>query len=247
MEITISAETNMGMKRTNNEDLGLVQSELVIDTSIRSTFDLSSDAPIIAAVADGMGGRDNGEVASMMVIDALREWRESVSADATVNDISSSFNLWVSETNRKLRNTSTKTNLGKCMGSTLVGMVFTHNAIVGFNTGDSRLYRFRNGWLRQISKDHSQKQLSGDENMKANIIYNCFGAVKDTFADYFNISTNVNKGDIFLLCSDGLWEMVSDDMMEELLNSSASVSQFIEAANQRGGKDNVTVALIRIS
>jgi PPM family protein phosphatase len=240
MKITISSESNMGKRRTNNEDLGLVQNALVCDTPVKSYFDLDVEAPVIAAIADGMGGLDDGEIASMMVIDSLRDWLETLSSDANTEQIIASFNHWIPITNNKI--------ISAChtrgMGTTLVGLVFTRHAVIGFNVGDSRLYRFREGWLRQISTDHSQRKLTEDLSVPSNLIYNCFGAVKNTFADYFDITSNIKDGDLFLICSDGLSDLLSDDNIEDLLNKGATTADLIEAANKAGGKDNITVGLI---
>ena len=242
MKIAISSESNMGKRRTNNEDLGLVQNTLVCDTPVKSNFNLDIEAPVIAAIADGMGGLDDGEIASMMVIDSLRDWRETLASDANAEQIIASFNHWISITNDKI--------ISAChtrgMGTTLVGLVLTHHAIVGFNIGDSRLYRFREGWLRQISTDHSQRNLTGDISVPSNLIYNCFGAVKNTFADYFDVTSNIKDGDTFLICSDGLSDLLSDDDIEDLLNKGATTTDLIEAANKAGGKDNITVGLVTI-
>jgi len=242
MKITISSESNLGKVRTNNEDLGLVQNTLVCDTPVKSYFDLDVEAPVIAAIADGMGGLDDGEIASMMVIDSLRNWLETLASDAGSEEIIASFNRWIPITNDKI--------ISACqtrgMGSTLVGLVFTRHAVVGFNVGDSRLYRLREGWLRQISADHSQRNLTGDPSVPTNLIYNCFGAVKNTFADYFDITSNIKDGDTFLICSDGLSDLLSDDNIEDLLNKGATTADLIEAANKAGGKDNITVGLITI-
>ncbi len=242
MKIAISSESNMGKRRTNNEDLGLVQNTLVCDTPVKSYFNLDIEAPVIAAIADGMGGLDDGEIASMMVIDSLRDWRETLASDANAEQIIASFNHWISITNDKI--------ISAChtrgMGTTLVGLVLTHHAIVGFNIGDSRLYRFREGWLRQISTDHSQRNLTGDISVPSNLIYNCFGAVKNTFADYFDVTSNIKDGDTFLICSDGLSDLLSDDDIEDLLNKGATTTDLIEAANKAGGKDNITVGLVTI-
>ncbi len=242
MKITISSESNMGKVRTNNEDLGLVQNTLVCDTPVKSYFDLDVEAPVIAAIADGMGGLDDGEIASMMVIDSLRNWLETVPPDAGSEEIIACFNRWIPITNDKI--------ISAChtrgMGTTLVGLVFTSHAVLGFNVGDSRLYRFREGWLRQISADHSQRNLTGDPSVPTNLIYNCFGAVKNTFADYFDITSNIKDGDTFLLCSDGLSDLLSDDNIEDLLNKGATTADLIEASNKAGGKDNITVGLITV-
>lgn len=247
MRIAIVGETNMGRKRTNNEDLGLVQSQLVCDDIVRAWLNTSSEIPVIAAIADGMGGREDGEVASMSVIERLRVWREALPQDADAETVTSSFDQWIAETNALLHQLSIQREQNRRMGTTLVGIVFTDKAIVGFNIGDSRLYRFRAGSLKQISTDHSQRNLKHDDTIASNIIYNCFGAITDTFADYFDLTGMVNAGDMFLLCSDGLSDLLCDRDIEERLNKGESTSQLIAAANEAGGKDNITVLTVQCS
>lgn len=153
----LAQESNLGKSKNQQRRSGLVQNTLVCDTPVKSYFDLDVEAPVIAAIADGMGGLDDGEIASM-VIDSLRDWLETAPPDAGSEEIIASFNRWIPITNDKI--------ISAChtrgMGTTLVGLVFTRHAVLGFNVGDSRLYRFREGWLRQISADHSQRHLTGD-------------------------------------------------------------------------------------
>lgn len=244
MILTVTSDTDIGLVRKNNEDTGLVQSEIVCDSSVQGIFNTSSESPVIAAIADGMGGCDDGEVASLFVIERLREFRESLSDAADAISIVNDLDVWTRRVNTDIRTLGSMEL--KRMGSTLIGMVFTKNAVVSFNAGDSRLYRFRDGWLRQESTDHSMRNRMNDLSIASNLIYNCFGAVKNTFIECKDITPTIKNGDIYMLCSDGLSDMLSDESIEDLLKEDASPQTLIEAAKEAGGKDNITVCLVRV-
>ncbi len=107
-----------------------------------------------------------------------------------------------------------------------------------FNIGDSRVYRLRDGILRQLTTDHSMKELTRNPDYPSNIIYNCFGLEKDFFADVKDVSNMLLPDDIVLVCSDGLSDMLPDDEIEALLPSGAEA--LLSAAKNAGGEDNIT-------
>lgn len=244
MRLKIAAQTDTGCIRTNNEDIALVQEELVCDAPVQIIADTTTDSPVVIAVADGMGGHNGGEVASQIAVEKLIEWRMKLSPDASYDNAADSFSEWVTLTDKFIRETGEQDASLKGMGTTIVGMTFTTMAAFAFNAGDSRLYRFRDGWLRQISKDHSVQNLNQDPGTPANLIYNSLGAGNGAFADSFNLGDSLINNDIYLLCSDGLTDMVTDDRIEEMLRSGASVRQMVEEARNAGGRDNITVILV---
>ncbi len=244
MRLKIAAQTDTGCVRTNNEDIGLVQEELVCDAPVQVVLNSTTDMPVVVAVADGMGGHKGGEVASQIAVEKLIEWRRQLPADADYNSACETLSAWVTATDRYIHDEGERDNTLKGMGSTLVGLTFTLKTVFAFNIGDSRLYRFRDGWLRQISRDHSAKNLTDNPGTPSNLIYNSLGAGNNAFADYFNIGDTIQNNDVFLLCSDGLTDMVSDDRIEELLKTGASTRQLIDEAREAGGRDNITVIAV---
>jgi protein phosphatase len=132
------------------------------------------------------------------------------------------------------------------MGTTLVALAYYADEFYWMNCGDSRFYRMHDGVLRQISTDHSLSNLMGSSE-HTNIITNCIGGgCKTSYIDMVNCTPDVMPGDIFLLCSDGLTDMVSDTEIETLLQEGADAYRLCDAANAEGGNDNVSVCVIRI-
>ena len=114
------------------------------------------------------------------------------------------------------------------------------------NCGDSRLYHFRDGVLKQLTTDHSLDNLKGTTG-HSSIITNCIGGgCKSSFMDIVKCTGLFESGDILLLCSDGLTDMVSDAVIANLLNQGADASRLCDTALAAGGFDNVSVIVIKI-
>jgi len=132
------------------------------------------------------------------------------------------------------------------MGTTLVALAYYENQFYWMNCGDSRIYRLHDGQLQQLSTDHSLNNLMGVAQ-HSNIITNCIGGgCKTSYIDILKCTESVKPGDIFMLCSDGLTDMLSDEEVQTLLNDDADASLLCHAANEAGGYDNVSVCLIKI-
>jgi protein phosphatase len=144
------------------------------------------------------------------------------------------------------------------MGTTIVAAVVLGNTVYVINVGDSRLYAYQDT-LRQVTVDHSlveemvQSGKIHKEDMRThpnkNIITRALGTNRDVKADCFEIE--VNEGDVLLLCSDGLSNMLEDEMIKKIIENhkqdmKAAAEKLVEAANEAGGKDNISVVLIRI-
>ena len=132
------------------------------------------------------------------------------------------------------------------MGTTFCGLLFYENLIFALNIGDSRLYRFRDEILRQLSTDHSMRALTGDPTLPSNQIYNSLGAGDVAFIDIENLTGRIHDDDLFLICSDGLCDMIPDEEIEQVLLNEPSAGKLVEAAKRAGGKDNVSVILLKI-
>ena len=114
------------------------------------------------------------------------------------------------------------------------------------NCGDSRLYRLRDGVLEQISNDHSLSNMRG-EKKHSNIITNCIGAgIRQPYLDLFEFTDDFLPGDTYVLCSDGLNDMISDKHITELLLKGANANLLCEAAIDAGGYDNVSVCVFSV-
>ena len=250
MRINYAAKTDVGMKRDNNEDNLLVFPE-------QNVF----------AVFDGMGGHAAGEVASAIAVAEVKEFFAFTGKDEDATwpfkmDKSKSYDENRLATGIKLANTriyerATSENKYKGMGTTIAAVYFGPNLAYVAHVGDSRVYCFRDGALTQLTEDHSllndylkARKLTAEE-VEAfphkNVIVRALG-MKDTVQiDMLRI--DAMDADLFLLCSDGLSSMVTNDEIQQMLLYSedleATCRQFIDLANSAGGNDNITCVISR--
>jgi protein phosphatase len=249
MRIEISGQTHVGMKRSHNEDnlLLLPEERLVV-------------------VADGMGGHSSGEIASKIAVDEMAEFFKITAQDQDVTwpykmDKSRNYDENRLATGIKLANMRIfeKASLDqkfKGMGTTIVSVYFARDSeVVVGHVGDSRVYSYRRGALKQLTEDHSllndylkAKKLTPEEIdafPHKNVIVRALG-MKDVVQVDLN-RVEPEEGDIFLLCSDGLSGMVTDLQIEQVLASTPELpkacAQLIDLANANGGNDNVTCVL----
>ncbi len=210
--------------------------------------------PNLFVVADGMGGHNAGDTASRMCVEEVVSQIEK-STKVTPIGI---FEQAVSAANEKVYQMSmTDTNL-EGMGTTIVATSVLGEMAYVINVGDSRLYVYKDS-LQQVTVDHSlveemvQSGRIQKEDMRThpnkNIITRALGTNKSVKADCFEI--NVTEGDVLLLCSDGLSNMLEDNRIEEIIKNHIDDmktvgERLVEEANQAGGKDNISVVLVRI-
>jgi protein phosphatase len=132
------------------------------------------------------------------------------------------------------------------MGTTLVGMLCYEDEYYWFNCGDSRLYRLHGDQFEQLTTDHSLSQAMGLSTHSSQIT-NCIGGgTTECFIDMERITDFVQPGDIFMLCSDGLTDMINDDEIKRLLSMGFDADALCEAAEDAGGYDNVSVVVIKV-
>ena len=236
--IHAAGDSDQGRVRKRNEDSLLVMPE-------RSLF----------AVADGMGGHRGGAVASSLAIDALQDafdreaFEGRVQANGDVPRRARELAAAVHMTNECVRSMAFADRELSDMGTTLVAARFSPNKqrlYVG-HVGDSRCYRLRQGKLRQLTTDHTMASL-GVTGPSANHLYQAIGVSPGLAIDL--IVDKPRDDDVYVLCSDGLSKMVSDDELRDVLieheDLESALYTLIEAANDRGGNDNVTVIIIKV-
>lgn len=203
------------------------------------------------AVADGMGGYETGSVASRMVVDALGNLLEGTRLSAFVDAVEDSL----IDANARILEHAERELDGRTIGTTVVTLLLRGRAGACVWAGDSRLYRLREGRFEQISRDHSHVQELIDEgellpeeaenHAEANVITRAVGALPALYAEVTVFS--VREGDVFLLCSDGLYkEMNPEDMLGLLAEKSAiaAADALLQQALDRGARDNVSVAVV---
>ena len=233
-----AGDSDQGRVRKRNEDSLLVMPE-------RSLF----------AVADGMGGHRGGAVASSLAIDALQDafdreaFEGRVQSTGNVPRRARELAAAVHMTNECVRSMAFADRELSDMGTTLVAARFSPNKqrlYVG-HVGDSRCYRLRQGKLRQLTTDHTMASL-GVKGPSANHLYQAIGVSPGLAIDL--IVDKPQDDDIYVLCSDGLSKMVTDDQLRDTLieneDLETALYTLIEAANDRGGNDNVTVIIVKV-
>ncbi|WP_235575556.1 MULTISPECIES: protein phosphatase 2C domain-containing protein [Pseudoalteromonas] len=204
-------------------------------------------------VADGMGGHEAGEVASQLVVDVIRTTVEKLRLeDLTVSHIVSA----IEDANKQLTQYSAEYLSNKTAGSTVTALFVKNERYYILWAGDSRAYLLRNGKLTQVSRDHSQVNDLIDEGMisveeakshpLSNVITRAVGVMDEVKVDV--IEGEINKGDIFLLCSDGLTGELSDEDICLSLEPSSIIDSgmaLMHSSLVRGAKDNVTCILVK--
>jgi PPM family protein phosphatase len=262
-KISYFGKTDSGLVRSNNEDTFLIKPGMGF-----------------CLVADGMGGAAAGELASRIFAETAlevflkaqgRSETEIQGKAQTTIDNSDDVTIIRSETeipkrvqtafilaNKKILDHVNKTPQHEGMGCTAELIAFSDDNFVIGHLGDSRIYRIRNGQLKQLTKDHSLVQDQIDQGLISpeearshslrNVITRAVGIEKSFELDMLRGKTT--SGDLFLLCSDGLTDMVDDNLIRKVLSSPIDLSQktekLVEMANSAGGRDNITVVLTEI-
>ena len=236
--VTASGDTDQGQRRSANDDSLLVMQD-----------------HCLFAVADGMGGYAGGAVASALAVEAMKrafedesfvaELRSATPVPRRGGELVSSM----MQAHQAVFDAARANPKHSQMGTTLVAARFSPNkqrVYIG-HVGDSRCYRFRRGSLRQLTTDQTMSKV-GMVGPHADDLLQAIGVSKDLFVDL--IVDKPESGDIYLLCSDGLNKMVGDRRIQQVLANQrdleAAVYGLIEMANDAGGRDNVTVILIKV-
>lgn len=236
------------MKTFSKTDIGMIR-------EVNQDYVYVSDSPIgklpnLFVVADGMGGHKAGEFASRFTVEVVKEELASSSEDGPEAMIRQA----IISANQKLLETARQDSRMEGMGTTLVVATVIDRTLYFANVGDSRLYLL-NDDIKQVSKDHSLVQemvrLGGINQEDAkhhpdkNIITRAIGAKEQIEIDFYEY--RLKKGDIILMCTDGLSNMVEDEEMLHIVKSSRdvveAVQRLIERANQNGGNDNIGVVI----
>lgn len=246
MNLCVTAASRVGCVRKNNEDMILVGSSFIRSDSFKSIIELTSEKRIILAVADGMGGHNSGEVASSDALHNLLFFFNDIPAGLTAEEFNKMMLVWLESINHILDSKGSVDERFRGMGTTLVGLAYYCGHFFSLNCGDSRLYRLRNGSLKQLTTDHSLNNMLGSSK-HCSIITNCIGGGNNhSYLDIVKLTDDVLFSDIFLLCSDGLSDMLNDQQIEVLLKSGGDADALCQAAIQAGGFDNVSACVIEV-
>lgn len=248
--LEVATCSDPGMVRSNNEDAVLANA-----------------ASGIVILADGMGGYNAGEVASGMATTLLGTELERAFQTRSPHEKMPSGESWahvalkaeIARANAAIYHAAQSQPQYSGMGTTLVVAVFHDNQVTVAHIGDSRLYRSRGEGLTQITRDHSLLQEQIDSGMitaeaarhsqNKNLVTRALGVDPTVEAEIHDY--DVEPGDIYLLCSDGLNDMVEDDeiaMGVQMLSANLGLCamQLVQMANDNGGRDNVSVVLVKV-
>jgi len=227
-------ETNTGRKRRRNEDAFVCE-------------------PPLFAVADGMGGAQAGEVASRLATAALKDSGGNGAGEQRIADL-------IQEANRRVYNRSSTDPNTSGMGTTITVALVGDEQVAFGHVGDSRAYLIRDARMEQLTEDHSlvnellkTGKLSREEaesHPQRSVITRALGTDPDVDVDTFTVRTE--NGDLFLLCSDGLTDMVSEDAILDVVERhrddiKGALRALVKEANRGGGQDNITVVAFEIA
>jgi protein phosphatase len=234
----VAWKTDKGRKKSVNEDAVLVDEEIGL-----------------FLLADGMSGPRAGRVASRLAVRKAHAFLKKQLAKATDSDILPLLNQALEHSHAEVQKASLKRGALSGMGTTLIVLCIRNDVAHISHVGDSRAYLCRKGTLKRITTDHTMDYGIEQDVMlrelfffhKARILSQALGPSKAVVCDGHNVE--LLPGDIILLCSDGLSDMLSDGAIEELVeNYSDDIEKasaiLVEAANRMGGKDNISLVLI---
>jgi PPM family protein phosphatase len=259
--VSAAGRTDCGQRRTENQDSVLC--EVTPDGNMG-----------LFAVADGMGGQNAGEVASALTVATLHEYLLPLLFDAppdgqespdehgaaSIRDLPLHEQVItaISGCNDRILLYGSLHSEAKGLGSTLNLVLMKGSLIVIGNVGDSRTYRVRGNAIERLTRDHSLvahlvdlghlNQDDVDTHPQRSYIYRALGADVEIQPDIF--TDRVQSGDVLVLCSDGLWEMVRDDDIRRAISDEATadgaVARLVDMANANGGEDNISVIVVKV-
>ena len=235
-------QTDVGLKRNNNQDFVYA-----------SNHNVGTLAGLLI-VADGMGGQAAGDLASRLCVETMVDSIQASSKTGAVRVLSEA----IRNANTAVTSKASSDPALDGMGTTLVAAVPENGSLIVANVGDSRMYLLDDDRIEQITHDHSLveemvragklKREQARNHPKKNIITRAIGEPGDPEIDFFDVA--LNRGDIALLCSDGLSNMLEDEQIFRIVRTSESLqeagSKLVDAANRAGGKDNISVVLAKV-
>lgn len=255
LKLDAAVYTHVGKVQNNNEDnyylFGKYRKN--IKTSVQKCGKRKLIGKALVAVCDGMGGEEAGEIASLAAVKELKP--------LSISGLKGKIACQITKMNEAVCGERTARG-GKTIGTTFVGVYFASNNAICCNVGDSRAYLFRGGQLQRLSEDHSEAQrqinmgIMTEEQARRSRGWHYLTQHIGLFPEElvivpsFSGMISLKKGDIFLLCSDGITDLITDSELAAFFFQNKAAKQYVQElvdmVLQRGAKDNVTAIVVRV-
>src|SRR5580704_12759542 len=245
--VEVASLTDVGCQRENNEDSFLYW-EPRDDEEFRRKGRL-------AVIADGMGGHEGGQEASRLAVETVREVYDQALGD----DPQAALVESLSAAHMRIQNYAERHPAFQGMGTTCTALVLRGRRLYFAHVGDSRLYLVRGARISRLTRDHSYvsrlvesgivRAEDAEKHPQRHILTGALGAGVEVAVDAVEYGTTLEDGDRLLLCTDGLWGVVSDEELEMAAGRNTPAeccATLVKLARQRGGPDNITLQLLRI-
>lgn len=262
MKVISAVGADIGNLRENNEDNfyynGIILSESDSGEVIVHS-DIRNDKLQFYAICDGMGGEEQGEVASNIAVSTLKKYQQMMN-EIKYHDFDKYIDMYLAETNTRICEVRHENN--NCRIGTTIALIFIENETLHItNVGDSRIYQLKRNRLLQISEDHTSAMRAykmgsiKKEEIKTHPHRNKLTQYLGLFPEEmtiqpFNLKLKAKNKDRFLICSDGLTDMVSEDDICKIIRKSSSpeeaVRHLVEKAKAGGGRDNITAMVLTV-
>ena len=243
MRLAIQAICDRGLLRDRNEDALSVNGLFLRDDAVELSVEIPEEGFFYLLVSDGMGGHEKGEEASRFALEEMEEQCSfhHIRPESFEDDVREAARY----INFKLNRAAAEDGQQRPMGCTLTGVIWHYGRTWLVNAGDSRTYRFRDGLLRQLTTDETERGITGDPDA-SKLLLNCLGGGAEGRLAVDDLEGKLLEGDVLLICSDGLCDMVSDEEIEAALADGATASDLLRLACEAGGTDNVSIILARV-
>lgn len=264
MKLEIQAICHKGLVRQNNEDALSIGGILLRDDSVSLSVTVPEDGYFYLLASDGMGGHENGEQASLQTLEGMKRFFETgqtPDSSGPIDDFDEALRGVARDISCRLNEQAATEGQDRPMGCTLSGVIWYYGSVRLINAGDSRVYRMRGGIVRQLTTDDNERGLTGDPQA-SKLLLNCIGGGTEGRLDVSSLDGKIRPGDILLICSDGLSDMVETDELETVLSAAGceleseeapgtegldrTATDLLRIACEHGGHDNISIILARV-
>lgn len=242
MILYIYANSQKGFIRNKNEDCILIQNEILRNIERFYIIELKEE-PFIFAVLDGLGGHQSGEKASEITAKLLYKKIRNLPLNLDKEE----FKKYLEEILNKINKTILR--IDKKMGTTLTAVLYYSEEFYFIHIGDTRIYRFRNSCLTQITEDHTLQNITKNPNLSSNILANSIGIDHKLYLDFDLLSKRIFPEDYFFLCSDGFWNFLQEeDIIKTLKNTQdlVQIGRTLFSNIEPKSDDNISLILFQI-